>query len=385
MARGIRKVNVENIIDSVDLPEGWFKVLSQDNNLQVLLAELANQGNVTNAAFKWARMGLPSFSDAKWSELAPQFGLHNNIALLQLPTFITPVYLLPPTFHVANFTPAWRTLDVYRDIDQQTREEARVRILDPYIVPILALFQGRIIDMPVMESQYSSGGDVEHEIIMVGGILFFVIELKLYLDSGGNNLSQLFLKLLSAAAENGTLDFTNLRVYGLLTDLTKFEFYSYDPLEKQFSLDEEFSLETRRNHYCFGMIHVTNKIFSVVMHGYVSGLEAIVLKSRERGEKGDTMRDTSVRRESTSKWEHALRLAKDCLDVFQRPFENIEDIEKNGKEALDVHAIPRFTKFTGSDNGASLEKLSALALGVVARWHEKKLQRPLESPLYPYP
>jgi hypothetical protein len=69
-----RKVNVQNIndvIDSVDLPEGWFKVLSQDNNLQVLLAELANQGNVTNVTFKRARVGLPSLSDAKWSELAP--------------------------------------------------------------------------------------------------------------------------------------------------------------------------------------------------------------------------------------------------------------------------------------------------------------------------
>ena len=47
---------------------------------------------------------------------------------------------------------------------------------------------------------------------------------------------------------------------------------------------------------------------------------------------------TGVRRESTSKWEHALRLAKDCLDVFQRPFQNIEDIEKNGKEALELLA-----------------------------------------------
>jgi hypothetical protein len=48
--------------------------------------------------------------------------------------------------------------------------------------------------------------------------------------------------------------------------------------------------------------------------------------------------DTGVRRESTSKWEHALRLAKDCLDVFQHSFENIEDIEKNGKEALELLA-----------------------------------------------
>jgi hypothetical protein len=134
MARGKCKVNVENIndvIDSVDLPEGWFEVLSQDNNLQVLLAELADQGNVTDAAFERARMGLPSFSDSKWSELAPQFGLHKNIARLQLPTFVTPIYLLPPTFHLANITLAWQTLDVYREIEQQTQQEAHVRILDP--------------------------------------------------------------------------------------------------------------------------------------------------------------------------------------------------------------------------------------------------------------
>jgi hypothetical protein len=128
---GKRKENVNDVIASVDLPEGWFKTLIQDDHLEVLLAELANQGHITNAAFKRARLGLPSFSDAKWSELAPQFGLHKNIARLQLPTLTTPVCLLPPSFHVDNFTPAWRTLDVYREIGQQTREEARVRILDP--------------------------------------------------------------------------------------------------------------------------------------------------------------------------------------------------------------------------------------------------------------
>jgi hypothetical protein len=147
--------------------------------------------------------------------------------------------------------------------------------------------------------------------------------LKLYLDTGVKNLAQLFLELLcehhlctfiscliepahiAAAEENSTVDFANLRVYGLLTDLTNFEFYSYDPVKKRFFSDEEFSLEIRRNHYCFGMIHgifdavkkvvptdvflssVTNKIFSVIMRGYVEGLEAIVLKSQERGDQGD--------------------------------------------------------------------------------------------------
>lgn len=51
--------------------------------------------------------------------------------------------------------------------------------------------------------------------------------------------------------------------------------------------------------------------------------------------------DTGSRRESTSKWEHALRFAKDSLEVFQHPFENIEDMEKNGKEALQLLAQRR--------------------------------------------
>jgi hypothetical protein len=51
-----------------------------------------------------------------------------------------------------------------------------------------------------------------------------------------------------------------------------------------------------------------------------------------------TSSDTGVRCELTSKWEHALRLAKDSLDVFQHPFKNTEDIEKNGKEALELLA-----------------------------------------------
>jgi hypothetical protein len=36
-----------------------------------------------------------------------------------------------------------------------------------YIVPVVALFQGRIIDKPeqeMVETEYSSGGEVEHEV-----------------------------------------------------------------------------------------------------------------------------------------------------------------------------------------------------------------------------
>jgi hypothetical protein len=90
-----------------------------------------------------------------------------------------------------------------------------------YIVPILSLFHGRVINKPeevMPASEFSTGGDVEHEvsprskhskiiyakllqIVMIGGILFFVIEAKLGMPTS-NNLAQLFLELLCASSSH---------------------------------------------------------------------------------------------------------------------------------------------------------------------------------------
>ncbi|KIM89513.1 hypothetical protein PILCRDRAFT_769359 [Piloderma croceum F 1598] len=86
------------------------------------------------------------------------------------------------------FENAWRWQDVYREKVVHSRKEARVRILDPYIVSIVALFQGRVIDKPdqsMAETEYSTGGEVEHKIFMIGGVLFLIIEFKL--DSPDEN------------------------------------------------------------------------------------------------------------------------------------------------------------------------------------------------------
>ena len=134
---------------------------------------------------------------------------------------------------------------------------------------------------------YSSGGEVEHEVsfyiaqfmstssqhfiqlFMIGGILFFVIELKL-LYEGKDNIAHLFLELLceslvaslsvvnlyTAAAEmNRTARFEGLRVYGLLTDLTTFKFYSYDPIQKKFAFDETIIVNVSREILFADMIH----------------------------------------------------------------------------------------------------------------------------------
>jgi hypothetical protein len=159
------------------------------DGLTTLLADFANLANLPSAAFKKVRVDLPSFSTVKWTEFAREHGLPFNASHLQLASFATPRYRLPPSLHEAMFENAWRWQDVYREKVDQGREEARVRVrlLEPVcqlnsdymrfvlingicIVPIVALFQGRVIDeleQAMVETQYLTGGDVEHEVSMI--------------------------------------------------------------------------------------------------------------------------------------------------------------------------------------------------------------------------
>jgi hypothetical protein len=60
-----------------------------------------------------------------------------------------------------------------------------------------------------------------------------------------------------AAADkvNKPVDFEGLRVYGVLTNLTRFAFYSYDPISNTFCRDDEIFVETLRDGFSSGMIH----------------------------------------------------------------------------------------------------------------------------------
>jgi hypothetical protein len=50
----------------------------------------------------------------------------------------------------------------------------------------------------------------------------------------------------AAAEENKLIDFAGLRIYGLLTNVNRFEFYSYDPVTKQFCFDETILVVNKR-------------------------------------------------------------------------------------------------------------------------------------------
>jgi len=97
---------------------------------------------------KGSQNSLPSFSYAKWSELAPKFDLPVDLSMAQFDLFSIAPVLLPPSFHEAIAEVAWRIQDVYQERISQESEAARIRVFDAYLMPIVGLFQGRIIDKP---------------------------------------------------------------------------------------------------------------------------------------------------------------------------------------------------------------------------------------------
>ncbi|KIM89512.1 hypothetical protein PILCRDRAFT_2708 [Piloderma croceum F 1598] len=94
----------------------------------------------------------------------------------------------------------------------------------------------------------------------------------------------------AAAEENAGIDFAGLRIYGLSTDTIQFRFYSYEPITKQFCYDETIYSDVTRTSVFWKMIDVSNKIFGVVMSGYMEGLRATIEISRDRAKRKDVSR-----------------------------------------------------------------------------------------------
>jgi len=223
---------------------------------------------------------------------------------------------------------------------------------------------------------------------MIGGILFIVIEFKRYgLPDVNDNIAQFFFELLSAAEHNKQLDFEGLRIYGLLTDLKLFKFYSYNPTTSQFCSDECILGEGLRVNGLSIMTSISNKIFGIILWAYMEGLRAIISRNKNRAkcndftsesfapigskeqsassdfqQPGELIPGVDSKRAGghklTDQWEVALELAELCVVKFKEPVASLEDIEAKGNDALGLltkstHSIPRASIFSGQGSEPS--------------------------------
>lgn len=115
-------ITPEDLAEEFNADKGLIDGLLEFNldELATLFGHVANVTKMPTATFKKARTQLPSFSTAKWSKFAPQFGLSPNIDRVTLDPFITPKYCLPPSLHEEMFENAWHSQDVYREKVEQT-------------------------------------------------------------------------------------------------------------------------------------------------------------------------------------------------------------------------------------------------------------------------
>lgn len=157
----------------------------EPEEVAIYFAHVANLTGVKDRAFKKARITLPSSSAASWTNMAFEWGFPFHVESLELDPFIVPECFLPPSFHKRTYEAAWAALDVYREPEEQATEASRLKSLEPvstmyypeaslpntpflkYILNILALFRGRMYDLPeksLPASKWSSGGEVAHEV-----------------------------------------------------------------------------------------------------------------------------------------------------------------------------------------------------------------------------
>ena len=113
MGKHGRGIDVDEIIDS--LKASLLKLAPDPDELAAVLADLANSASLPNAVFKRARIDLPSFSIVKWSNFARQHGLAEDPSCVNLESFQTPRYRLPPSLHQVMAENAWHWQDACRE------------------------------------------------------------------------------------------------------------------------------------------------------------------------------------------------------------------------------------------------------------------------------
>lgn len=126
-------IDLGDALESTGIGDNWLqKLLDLDEDqLTLIIGHIMNKASIDNRSMTRIRTQLPSFSTEKWAEFAAQAGLPENADHLRFERFQTPVYELPPSFHVAVFENSWCTQDVYREAVERTLGESQLRIFEP--------------------------------------------------------------------------------------------------------------------------------------------------------------------------------------------------------------------------------------------------------------
>jgi len=256
-------------------------------------------------------------------------------------------------------------LDVYGEPLTPSREEARVRPLEAWYVPICSLFCGRLLDKPkspMPVPSETSGRQVKHQVFLLDNLILLVIEMK-HSTWIRDYYAQVLLELLSAMELHRDSDLDpQPPIYAMLSDLSDFYFLSYDGTK--FRVVDKFSItHASRTQTMIGMAQVTNVLFSVLLHGYIEVLEAVEKHSRKCRVHGDISEHDSFspgkpiighkrcRRASLNKCSQAFLKAREAQNALLNiNFTNESTWEEGGQRGLAaLNESVRLLRKAGSD------------------------------------
>ena len=99
---------------------GWL-------DLAYVPSALANEGKISDSDSQIEKARLVPFPPAQWSELAPSFGLPEDLWRAKLDNFSIATVFLPPSFHETTAKVAWHIQDVFQERSALDRDEAGAR------------------------------------------------------------------------------------------------------------------------------------------------------------------------------------------------------------------------------------------------------------------
>jgi hypothetical protein len=125
--------NLPSLCDSLRRKGG------QDLAAKAIL-HLAHTANLSLTDLKRAKESHPTFSSARWEDVAGKLGLDPSRDAYQLPSFSIRRAFLPPSFHKDIMVASAQWLDVYQERGARRKETARTRVMDAVSVPFVFFF-----------------------------------------------------------------------------------------------------------------------------------------------------------------------------------------------------------------------------------------------------
>ncbi|KAJ3024075.1 hypothetical protein HKX48_007255 [Thoreauomyces humboldtii] len=274
-----------------------------------------------------------SFSDCKYADMAPLFGLKPRGKGFDIPSFPPSKCRIPLSVWQAILDGMDQLENEIGSFDAHENVQAKSQWTAAWFRPLVAMFESRILNRPekTIVGNRTRGGRVELQYCLQGQCLLVVIVVKTLGDSMAalDAMAQLIAELDAADFCNRKAALAIPVVKGILTDGRYFRFVNFEDgkitrsphIATQFSDHETTATSIKP---------ICEMFFACLLEGWVHGLRAFHARSQRR----ETME--GVRRPSATDWDSACVAATNALKVAS----NLKPADKAQQALKAVEPLP---------------------------------------------